>query len=139
VDVGFISEIEIPKNRDEGIELKLGPLFQTEFGKLQLNGNILFEKLFDAVEPSPTVMGYQWQAKYRWQRSFEYGIQGFGEMGEWNHWESVPEQSHKIGPAVFGKMALSDHLAIKYNAAWLFGLTDGTPDNTLRGQAELEF
>lgn len=139
VDVGFITEIEVPKDDDEGIELKLGPLFQSEFGKLQLNGNILFERHFDAAVSSSTEMGYQWQVKYRWQPNLEYGLQGFGEMGEWDHWESSSDQSHKIGPAIFGKLAAADHLAIKYNAAWLFGLTQGTPNNTFRAQVELEF
>ena len=139
VDIGLITEIEIPKDRDEGIEFKFGPLFQTEFDKIQLNGNILFEKHFDTAESSPTEMGYQWQVKYRWKQSFEYGLQGFGEMGEWNHWEYSSDQSHKMGPAIFGKFHLSEHLAIKYNAAWLFGMTSSTPDNTIRAQVELEF
>lgn len=140
VDVGLITEIEIPRDRDEeGIELKVGPLFQTEFGKLQLNGNLLFEKHFDAAVSSPTQAGYQWQAKYRWQPSLEYGLQGFGDLGDWDHWDTTSEQSHKMGPAIFGKFSAGDHQTIKYNAAWLFGLTGATPDNTFRLQAELEF
>jgi len=139
VDVGFITEIEIPRDSDEGIELKVGPLFQTELGKLQLNGNILFEKHFDAATSSPTEAGYQWQAKYRWQPALEYGLQGFGEMGAWNDWDSANDQSHKVGPAIFGKFAVGKRQAIKYNTAWLFGVSDGAPDNTFRLQAELEF
>lgn len=139
VDVGFITEIEIPRDSDEGIEIKVGPLFQTEFGKLQLNGNVLFEKRFDAAASSPTEAGYQWQAKYRLQPHFEYGLQGFGSLGKWNDWDSASEQSHTMGPAVFGKFAIGDRQAIKYNAAWLFGLSDGASDNTFRLQAELEF
>jgi len=139
VDVGFITEIEIPRDRDEGIELKVGPLFQTEFGKLQLNGNILFEKHFDAAVSGPTETGYQWQAKYRWQPAFEYGLQGFGGTGPWNDWDGSGDQSHKMGPAVFGRLAAGDHHAIKYNAAWLFGVSDAAPDNTFRLQVEYEF
>ena len=140
VDVGLITEIEVPRDRDEeGIELKVGPLFQTEFDKLQLNGNILFEKHVDAAESRPTEAGYQWQVKYRWQPALEYGLQGFGEMGPWNDWENPDEQSHKAGPAVFGKLAAGNHQAIRYNAAWLFGLSNGAPDNTLRMQVEYEF
>ena len=140
VEVGFISEIEVPKDRDdEGIELKVGPLFQTDVRKLQLNGNILFERKFDAETSSSTEMGYQWQVKYRLQPAFEYGLQGFGEMGKWNDWESREEQSHKAGPAIFGKTRLTHQTAICYNAAWLFGLSDGAPDNTIRAQVEFEF
>jgi hypothetical protein len=140
VDVGLITEIEVPRERkEEVIELKLGPLFQTEFGKLQLNANVLFEDHVDAEEPSETEMGYQWQAKYRWKPALEYGLQGFGEMGPWDDWEPSDEQSHKAGPAVFGKLAAGDQQAIKYNAAWLFGMSDGAPDNTFRMQVEYEF
>lgn len=139
IDFGIITEIEIPKDSDEGIEFKFGPLFQTEFGKLQLNANLLFEKIFDAADPEPVQIGYQLQAKYRWLPAFEYGLQGLGEMGKWNHWSPTSEQEHKLGPAIFGKLALGSHSAIKYNAAWLFGLTNNTPDNTIRTQIELEF
>src|SRR5512139_3213055 len=140
VDVGLITEIEVPRERkEEGIELKLGPLFQTEFGKLQLNANVLFEDHVDAEESSETEMGYQWQAKYRWKPALEYGLQGFGEMGPWDDWAPSDEQSHKAGPAVFGKLAAGDQQAIKYNAAWLFGMSDGAPDNTFRMQVEYEF
>ena len=139
MDVGFIAEIEVPNDRDEGIELKVGPLFQTESGMWQYNANLLFEKKFDAAVSSPTEIGYQWQVKYRWQPRFEYGLQGFGEMGKWDDWEPADEQSHKAGPAVFGKVHLSDRTALKYNAAWLLGLSDGAPDNTFRLQVELEF
>ena len=140
VDVGFITEIEIPKERAaEGIEVKIGPLFQTEFNKWQLNGNLLFERYYDGEEESNWDMGYQWQVKYRMQPSFEFGLQGFGEMGEWNDWEHSDEQSHKSGPAVFGKVPVGKHQSIAYNAAWLFGLSDGAQNNTFRMQVEYEF
>ena len=106
---------------------------------MQLNGNVLFEKKFDADTSSSTEMGYQWQVKYRLKPAFEYGLQGFGEMGKWNDWEPADEQSHKAGPAIFGKTRLTQQAAICYNAAWLFGLSDAAPDNTVRFQVELEF
>lgn len=142
VDIGLITEIEAPlSNGKEPWEFKIGPLFQTEFGKLQLNGNILFERKIggDDDEDHITEMGYQWQAKYRWMQEFEFGLQGMGEMGEWNHWENSSEQNHRIGPAVFGKLDLGQKQAIKYNAALLFGVSDAAPDHTFRMQAEYEF
>jgi hypothetical protein len=142
IEVGLITEIEAPLNKNAPYELKLGPLFQTDFDKLQLNANLLFERLYgreDPEEPHITEIGYQWQVKYRWQQAFEFGAQGFGEMGEWNHWEDSNEQSHKLGPAIFGKIALGNKKAIKYNAALLYGVSDAAPDHTFRMQAEYEF
>lgn len=139
VDIGFITEIEVPRLRSEGTELKFGALFQKDIDKLQLNWNVLFEKAFDATPSSDMVMGYQVQAKYRLQPSFEFGAQGLGSMGKWNDWSSSGLQEHRFGPAIFGKFPIGDGMKINYNAAWLFGLTNATPDDTFRLQAELEF
>jgi len=139
VDVGFLLEIERPEDRTEGWEVKWGPLFQTEFGKFQLNGNLLFQRNYRAGFPNDTQFQYQWQAKYRWLPRFEFGLQGFGEMGKWNDWAPRDERIHTVGPAVFGKIPLGNHQAIKYNAAWLLGSSRAAPDRTLRMQVEYEF
>jgi hypothetical protein len=139
IEVGFLVEIERPRDRAEGWELKWGPLFQTEFGRMQVNANILFERSYRTLEPSDTQFLYQWQAKYRWQREFEFGLQGFGEMGKWNHWVPESERNHRMGPAVFGKLPLGGHHALRYNAAWLFGASTAAPNHTFRMQMEYEF
>lgn len=139
VDVGFLLEIEHPEDRAEGWEVKWGPLFQTDFGKVQLNANFLFQRNYRAEEHTQTDFMYQWQAKYRWLPQFEYGLQGFGEMGKWDQWSSQDERVHKVGPAVFGKLPLGGRQAIRYNAAWLVGASNAAPDNTFRMQVEYEF
>lgn len=144
IDVGLITEIEMPLNDAHAPdEFKIGPLFQTDFGKVQLNGNVLFERKFGPKEEDAdnyhTEMGYQWQAKYRWQPVFEFGAQGFGEMGKWDDWEKSNAQSHRLGPAVFGKIGLGNKQALKYNAAWLFGTTSASLNNNFRMQLEYEF
>lgn len=142
VDVGLITELEAPlTNGHEPYEFKIGPLFQTESGKMQYNANLLFERKFggDADDDQVTEIGYQWQVKYRWKPAFEFGAQGFGEMGEWDQWEESKAQNHRLGPAVFGKLDVGQHRKIKYNAAMLFGISDAAPDHTFRMQAEYEF
>lgn len=139
LDVGFLIEVERPKDRAEGWEVKWGPLFQTEFGKLQLNGNLLFQRNYQADFPNDTQFQYQWQAKYRWLEQFEFGLQGFGELGKWNDWAPGSERIQTAGPAIFGKLPLGNHQAIKYNAAWLVGTSGAAPDRTLRMQVEYEF
>jgi hypothetical protein len=138
VDLGLVVEIEAPINKNKAYEFKLAPLMQTEFNKLQINGNLIFERTFGPGNHI-TEMGYQWQAKYRWKPSFEFGLQGFGDMGEWDHWEKASEQNHRFGPAIFGKIGLGGKQKIKYNAALLFGVSDAAANNTFRMQAEYEF
>ena len=143
VDFGFITELEAPLSSNASWEFKFGPLLQTEFGKLQLNGNLLFERAFGMANtsgvPYTTDIGYQWQAKYRWQARLEFGLQGFGTMGKWDNWDNSADQNHRIGPAVFGKFALGGRQAIKYNAAWLFKASNAAPNQTFRMQVEYEF
>jgi hypothetical protein len=139
VDVGFIAEFELPHDRSEGNEFRYGPLFQTEVDRVQINVNPLLTNISRAVDGNGTYLGYQWQLKYRWQQSFEFGAQGFGDMGIWNHLAPTTEQSHRIGPAVFGRIVLGGGQAIAWNAGLLFGLTAGSPDCNFRMQAEYEF
>ncbi|MDE1949369.1 MAG: hypothetical protein KGI35_12185 [Burkholderiales bacterium] len=140
VDLGFLLEIERPKDRSEGYEYRWGPLLQADLTpKLQGNLNLLFEKHIRASEPSAAELGYQWQLKYRWQPSLEFGAQGFGDVGPWDDPEPKSQQPHIAGPAIFGRIGLGGRQAIKYNAGLLFGLTDGAPRQTLRLQAEFEF
>jgi len=139
VDVGFLVEVERPGDHSEGWEVKWGPLFQTEIGKIQLNANVLFERNYRAAPVSPTQLVYQWQAKYRWLPQFEFGLQGFGEMARWDHWASAENRTDRAGPAVFGKLPLGERRAIRYNAAWLIGAAKASPDHTFRMQVEYEY
>lgn len=139
VDIGLLLELERPRDRDEGYEVKFGPLFQKDLGRVQLNANVLFERSFDTTEEEETELLYQWQLKYRARPEFEYGLQMFGELGKWDDWEPGREQEHRIGPAVFGKFDIGERQKIKYNAGVLLGLTAATPDVTFRLQAEWEF
>ena len=139
VDLGFLLEIERPQARKEGYEVTFGPLLQTEFGKTQLNGNLLFKRNYFADFANRMQAKYQLQAKYRLRQGFELGMQAFGELGEFDNWSPRSEQSHRAGPAVFGKLPLGHRTAIKYNVAYLIGSTETIRGKTMRMQVEYEF
>ena len=140
VDLGLLFEIERPKDRAEGYEYRWGPLVQADLtSDVQANLNVLFEKHIRANAPGKAELGYQWQLKYRWRPAFEFGLQGFGDVGPWNQWEPHSQQPHVVGPVAIGRLSLGGRQAIKYNAGLLFGLTDGAPRRTIRVQAEFEF
>jgi hypothetical protein len=139
VDVGILLEIERPKDRAEGYEITYGPLFQAEWGAIQGNLNLLFQKHVRASESFETALHYQLQLKYRASEQFEWGAQGFGSVGRWDKWAPSSEQEHKFGPAIFGKIRTGSKAAVKYNAAILFGTNDASPRTTFRLQTEYEF
>jgi hypothetical protein len=140
VDIGFLLELERPKDRSEGYELRWGPLLQTELTPtVQANLNLLIEKHFRAAQPTRAELGYQWQLKYRWKPAIEWGVQGLGSVGPWNDWAPSSQQTHVAGPALFGRIGLGGRQTIKYNAAVLYGLNTVSPQPTLRAQVEYEF
>jgi hypothetical protein len=140
VDIGFLLEIERPKDRSEGYEYVWGPLFQADITPvIQANLNVLVQKHIRAATPSKAELEYQWQLKHRWQPNFEYGLQGFGSAGPVSHFSPKDEQSHTLGPAIFGRVRAGQRQFINYNAAVLFGVTNGSPRTGLRLQTEYEF
>jgi hypothetical protein len=140
VDIGLLLEIERPKDRSEGYEYRWGPLFQMDITpNVQGNLNVLVAKYIRSATPSKAELGYQWQLKRRWQPNFEYGLQGFGSVGPLSNWSPRNEQSHTLGPAIFGRVRTGQREFIKYNAAVLVGATNGSPRTTLRLQSEYEF
>ncbi|PRC95241.1 hypothetical protein [Solimicrobium silvestre] len=139
VDVGLYTEIEYEHDRTAGEQLTFGPLLQTELGLTKINFNLLFQRNYFADFSNPMQMGYQWQVKQHLNLPVDLGIQGFGEFGQWDHWAAQKDQSHRLGPALFGKIALSEKNVINYNAAILFDVFDQTHATTFRMQAVLGF
>ncbi|MFZ6845553.1 hypothetical protein [Undibacterium sp. RuTC16W] len=120
-----------PHDTADGYTFEFGPALQTDIGKVRLNGNVFFERSFASEESygngqgNATQMKYQWQAKYRWIPALHIGLQGFGELGDWDHWASRDQQSHRIGPAVFGSFELMPSTRFAYQAAYLRGSVYG--------------
>ena len=81
VDVGFLAEFELPHDRNEGNEFQFGPLFQAEFGRVQVNFNPLLANISRAVEENGTYLRYQWQVRYRWQDALDFGVAGIRRDG----------------------------------------------------------
>ncbi len=100
----------------EGNALEWGPLLQTDQGLTRLNLNLLFERDFAA---GGTQLKLQAQALHRFGRGVRAGLQGFGELGQWNHWSRHP--SLRAGPVL--RLGLGD--AAELQLAYLRGKTYG--------------
>ena len=140
IDWGSLIEIEKPHAAGSGWNLTLGPLMQGEIAdRFQWNFNPLLSRNLGGPTGATTDVAYQMQVKYRYRQSFEFGAQGLGDLGPWYHWSGLQQQTHRLGPAVFGRVPLGGRRVLYYNAGWLFGLVRGAPSDTVRAQFELEF
>ena len=139
IDLGLLLEVERPANRSEGYELRYGPLMQTQWGPLQGNLNLLLERHLRAATPPDANLTYQWQLRWRADPKLDWGMQGLGDVGPWRRWAPGSEQSHQLGPALFGRTAITPGAAFKYDAAWLLGTRGAAPKRALRLRLEYEF
>lgn len=120
-DPGFASEVEYFE-QTRGYNLSFGPVFQTEVGRTQFNANLLFDRNYRAEHAGRMQMNYQWQVKYRLLPALHLGLQGFGELGDYDHWAPRDQQSHRAGPMLAGSVPLPGGIqTLKYDVSYLTG------------------
>lgn len=139
VDIGLYTEVEYEADRTAGYQLTFGPLLQSDIGLTRVNFNLLFSRDYLADFPNPMQLAYQWQIQHHWNFPVDFGLQGFGEVGPWNHWAPRDQQSHRIGPAIYGHIRMGENQMLKYNVGLLFDVFDGQTATTLRAQAIYAF
>jgi hypothetical protein len=139
LDVALHAQFIKEHNAPHPLHLEWGPVLQTDLGRTQLNLNVFFDQAVRGDTPATAQMKYQWQVRYRLSAPLHIGLQGFGELGDWNKWAPQPYQSHRAGPAVFGKIPLGERDSIKLQAAWLVGKTYTMKGHMFTMQAKLEF
>ncbi len=138
-EIGLLIEVERERESSEGYELRYGPLLQANWGAVQGNLNLLFERRLHADEGgTPTEFGYQWQVRVHGDSAVDWGAQGFGHLGRWDHWAPRSQQSHILGPAVFARLGDDDEDP-EVEAGLLFGTGGAAPRATLRLQAMVPF
>jgi len=127
-----------PKDASDGSTLEVGPAFQTEFTRTQLNLNVFFDRGLGAQAYDATELRYQWQVRQHWLPLLNVGAQGFGELGPWDHWLPADQQSHRAGPAIFGHARLGPG-DLGWQAAYLFGKAYGMHGDMLTLRVKYEF
>ena len=137
VDVAIHTLLVAPQGGRSAHAFEFGPALQTDLGRTQVNLNLFAEKGFGAQAADPTQLKYQWQLRHRWQPWLHVGAQGFGEVGPWDHWLARDAQSHRAGPALFGKVPGVAPLA--WQAAYLLGKTQGQRGAMFTARVKYDF
>jgi high-affinity iron transporter len=137
LDLGLVAEYAHSLEHDGNDALELGLLAEKQFERTVLTANFLAEREF--AGGAETALEYA--ARYRWRlaEAFEPGVELYGELGDWGDNGSFESHEHQFGPSLLGKFRTTGRSAWKYEAAVLFGLTQESPDTTVRLQLEYEF
>ena len=135
VDVGLLLEYEHTFSQAPGA-MKVSGLFEKEIGSTIADLNLGLAREIGAGASTAVDLEYAWQVKWRGRETLEWGVQGFGGLGELGHLGNDTE--HSIGPAVYGVKRLASGNKIAYDAAVLAGINQAAPDLTFRLNIEYE-
>ncbi len=115
--------VQLVHNHEDGSHaLELGPVWQTDLGRLKLNANAFWE--YDSAKRD-TRLKLQWRGVYRVVPGWRVGLQGFSEVGRWNDWAPRQRQSHRAGPALLATLWDAGPDTVTLNAGYLFGKVYG--------------
>ena len=133
-DVGFgwFASMEGSIHTETTNSAIFGPIVTVKVDKLSFTANPFFEKTFGRNRVEGIALNYGWQVKYEVRNGFAVGFEGFGlveDLGDSPPWS---QQEHRVGPAIFTEIAVSNDLKITPDIAVLFGLTSATPDVALK-------
>lgn len=141
LDAGAYIELEKGLNGDANeIETKL--LLEKQIGKIIVTLNPILKKNISVTDTPGVKFGYSWRTVYRLNRKLGFGFEGYGQLGEIRRFLPVSEQYHTIGPALLGRLPFGSSLFkgghLKYDLAYLQGLTRGTPTSSYQLNLEYE-
>ncbi len=144
-DLGLFVEYEHTARQGDPRALTFGPLIEKEAQLFGLNTlhtvNALFTKQLGAGSIGPLTMLPRAQSRLRLHPYFEPGIEYYGRLSLGDHGD---EPQHRVGPMFAGRirfpeLGINAPGGIKYDAAYLRGLTHDTDPSTFRVRIELEF
>ncbi len=104
-------------------------LFEKNIGKWNSVLNLNFGKEMGTNARKDTDFDAGWRVKYKLHKNFEPGVEMYNSWGELSRTGDFDnDQKHRIGPMFFGEIVPG----LKYQAGYLFGISDATEDGSLK-------
>jgi hypothetical protein len=139
-DTGVLIEYEHAARGGDPDKLVLAPLIEKELApRLIATINLRFVREIGGNAANGTGFEYAARLKYNYDPHLEPAIEFYGDPGRINHFPPREEQSHWIGPALYGKAKLGNSHALVYSMALLFGTTREASDRRAVMRLEYEF
>ena len=139
MDFGLLAEYERAAEGGHPDQYKLAPLLEKEFGQFTATVNLAFARESGVNKAPGTQFSYAARLKYHLESGLQPAIELFGDPGRIGHLPSHSEQSHWIGPALYGKWKTAPGQALVWSVAALFGTTDAASDTRVVVRLEYEF
>ena len=141
-DVGFLAEYDFAARRHQGPdEIEFEPIVEKDFGRFTAIVNLPFEHDIGTNAATGFDIGYGVKTLWRFKPEISPAIEAFGDLGTIGRMQEAKFQDHRIGPALVGTISLGPTLPgdLKYDAGYLWGLTQGAANGTIKFDLEYEF
>lgn len=132
--VSWYTTLQLSTDRDSTNSLVFGPIakLSTPGGKGWLTVNSNFEDQFGRnAGPSLNIL-YGWQARWKLSDAWAIGIDGFGKVPDIAHMPGASEHDHRVGPALATELELAPGHKVTLDTALLVGLTETSPELSLK-------
>ena len=137
LDFGFSGAYGIAPQDDaaDSIEGKL--LFAKEVGGFSNLANVIVgREVGGEAEDNDLTYGIALASSYAINDNLAAGLEWYSDFGDFDdESEDFDDQSHQLGPVVYGNFAES----VGYEAGVLFGVSEGAPDATLKAVLNYAF
>ena len=100
--------------------------------------NLLFTKTVGNNRSDTTPLFIAWQSRLLLHPLAEPGIEYYGLVDDVMSPGKLADQQHRFGPVFVGANSFAPYGKLKYEVAYLFGLTQATPHGTVRWRLEYE-
>lgn len=132
---GLYGEYEVGARSGTPDKIELKALFAGDIGKVETRVNFVAEREVGAG--AADVIGYEYaaQSRYRVTDEVALGLQASGALGSSDRFGRLSDLEHVVGPIVAGDFHVPGVKSeIEFEAAYLFGVTDASPDDVVRVQ-----
>lgn len=139
LDAALYSEITRSAARGVPDDVLAGAAFLKDIGTTTHTLNLFFDKAFSTDDDYSGVrFSYAWQSRWNLYRYFAPAIEAFGASGRVDRFDSFQEGQLIAGPVATGTILLGPAGKLRYEAGYLFGVTDNSPSGTIRWKLEME-
>lgn len=110
----------------DNIEIKL--IGAKEFTRSGHRGNLIFSRDVGEDADNAVEWGLSWSSRYKCSDGFQPGFELHSDFGEIGNEGKFDDQDHRLGPVFYGALGKR----VSYDAGYLFGISDGAPDGTVK-------
>ncbi|HIJ61096.1 MAG TPA: hypothetical protein HPQ04_00240, partial [Rhodospirillaceae bacterium] len=136
-DAGLMAKYAWASRRGDRDQIELEPILRKDFGRAFVVANLVLAHDVGRHAAGSPDLSYGVQAAWRVDSLIAPAVEVFGDLGRLNHLGTVDRQDHRLGPGLVGQFPLGPG-KVKYDVGYLFGLTGGAADGTVKLDAEYE-